>query len=75
MDQPRPCTYKKLDCDGKRVGDSIPIEAQLSTNASADPLVKHRAIITLRQLMAVEANFEKRCEEEGWVNITSVRRN
>jgi len=67
MDRPRLCSYQKSDRYGKRVGEPIPIKAPASTSTSADPPVEYRAI-TLRQLMAVEANIERRCEEEGWIN-------
>ena len=63
MDQPRPCTYKKFDCDGKRVGDSIPIKAPMSTSTFSNNSVEHRDI-TLYQLMAIETNIDRKCEEE-----------
>jgi len=77
MGKPRPCSYnKKTDWD--YVNRSIIVKEtvtigeprQKSPNGSADitPVPVELRGITLRQLRAIKANVERRCEKEGWTD-------
>jgi len=66
MDKPRCCSYQKYKEHTQRY-ETIPIEAPPSKNTSTIPPSEHRAI-TLRQLKAMEANIDRRCDEEGWTD-------
>merc|ERR1740124_958110 len=68
MDRPIPCSYNaRCFYDVKTKEWYTKEKASSPYTNSKTPPVEHRGI-TLRQLLAIEANMERRCAEEGWVN-------
>jgi len=70
MSQPRPCSYSsKTDYDGNVEETDIIKAPSNDTNSSPSP-VEYNGI-TPRQLRAIWAMIERRCEKEGWTDSKS----